>query len=114
MLSGGPPLRLSGRLTNPSEEIASDQIGNIPFFSLPSFNTEEGGGVFMPNGNGGLGSGGCSYVPVVEEYDDEEECAGLEPFFFDEAEAVADHERRMRREQEAARGAARFGDESYK
>ncbi|XP_062229093.1 uncharacterized protein LOC133926932 [Phragmites australis] len=62
---------------------------------------QEGGGV--SNGNGGLGSGGCSYMPVVEEYDDEEECAGLEPFFFDEAEAVADHERRMRREQEAAR-----------
>ncbi|CAN6344980.1 unnamed protein product [Urochloa humidicola] len=29
--------------------------------------------------------------------------ADLEPFFFDEAEAVADHERRVRREQEAVR-----------
>lgn len=27
----------------------------------------------------------------------------MEPFFFEEAEAVADHERRMRREQEEAR-----------
>ncbi|CAN6251585.1 unnamed protein product [Urochloa humidicola] len=35
--------------------------------------------------------------------DDDEDCADLEPFFFDEAEAVADHERRMRREQEEAR-----------
>ncbi|RLM78408.1 hypothetical protein C2845_PM12G02210 [Panicum miliaceum] len=35
-----------------------------------------------------------------DEY--EEHCPGLEPFFFDEAEAVADHERRMRREQEEA------------
>jgi hypothetical protein len=34
---------------------------------------------------------------------DEEECAGLEPFFYDEAEAVADHERRVRIEQEEAR-----------
>ncbi|KAL6624408.1 hypothetical protein ACP70R_031729 [Stipagrostis hirtigluma subsp. patula] len=34
---------------------------------------------------------------------DDEECAGLEPFFYDEAEAVADHERRLRREQEEAR-----------
>ncbi|CAL5021945.1 unnamed protein product [Urochloa decumbens] len=38
------------------------------------------------------------------KYDDyDEEYADLEPFFFDEAEAVADHERRMRREQEEAR-----------
>ncbi|CAN6242853.1 unnamed protein product [Urochloa humidicola] len=36
--------------------------------------------------------------------EDEEYCPGLEPFFFDEAEAVADHERRReQREQEAAR-----------
>ncbi|KAL6624412.1 hypothetical protein ACP70R_031733 [Stipagrostis hirtigluma subsp. patula] len=32
--------------------------------------------------------------------DDEDECAVLEPFFYDEAEAVADHERRLRRERE--------------
>ena len=43
-------------------------------------------------------------VPVVDKYDNEDEdCADLEPFFFDEAEAVADHERRMQREQEEAR-----------
>ena len=43
-------------------------------------------------------------MPVVDKYDnDDEDCADLEPFFFDEAEAVADHERRMRREQEEAR-----------
>ncbi|KAJ1261189.1 hypothetical protein BS78_09G008700 [Paspalum vaginatum] len=35
--------------------------------------------------------------------DDEAEFAGLEPFFFDEAEAVADHEARMRRPEEEAR-----------
>jgi len=35
--------------------------------------------------------------------DEEAECAGLEPFFYDEAEAVADHERRVRSEQEEAR-----------
>ncbi|CAL5060612.1 unnamed protein product [Urochloa decumbens] len=34
--------------------------------------------------------------------EDEEYCPSLEPFFFDEAEAVADHERRLRREQEEA------------
>ncbi|KAL6619824.1 hypothetical protein ACP70R_034963 [Stipagrostis hirtigluma subsp. patula] len=38
---------------------------------------------------------------------DDEECTGLEPFFYDEAEAVADHERRLRREQEEAREKAR-------
>lgn len=43
-------------------------------------------------------------MPMVDKYDnDDEDCADLEPFFFDEAEAVADHERRMRREQEEAR-----------
>ncbi|TKW24725.1 hypothetical protein SEVIR_3G068500v4 [Setaria viridis] len=40
---------------------------------------------------------------AAEEHDDEEECADLEPFFYDEAEAVADHERRKQREQKAAR-----------
>ncbi|CAL5024309.1 unnamed protein product [Urochloa decumbens] len=35
--------------------------------------------------------------------EDEEYCPGLEPFFFDEAEAIADHERRLRRQQEEAR-----------
>ncbi|CAO2038337.1 unnamed protein product [Urochloa humidicola] len=45
-----------------------------------------------------------SSVPTTDKYDDDDEdCADLEPFFFDEAEAVADHERRMRREQEEAR-----------
>ncbi|PUZ75725.1 hypothetical protein GQ55_1G228700 [Panicum hallii var. hallii] len=44
------------------------------------------------------------FIPMVDKYDnDDEDCADLEPFFFDEAEAVADHERRMRREQEEAR-----------
>ncbi|GJN01955.1 hypothetical protein PR202_ga19260 [Eleusine coracana subsp. coracana] len=45
----------------------------------------------MANGDEGL---------VYEEGHDyeEEECADLEPFFYDEAEAVADHEMRMRRE----------------
>ncbi|TVU18346.1 hypothetical protein EJB05_34436, partial [Eragrostis curvula] len=33
-----------------------------------------------------------------EEEDDEEYCPGLEPLFFDEAEAVADHERQKQRE----------------
>ncbi|KAL6619828.1 hypothetical protein ACP70R_034967 [Stipagrostis hirtigluma subsp. patula] len=33
-------------------------------------------------------------------FDDEDECAVLEPFFYDEAEAVADHERRLQRERE--------------
>jgi hypothetical protein len=35
--------------------------------------------------------------------DDEEEFASLEPFFFDEAEAVHDHERQMQRLQEEER-----------
>jgi hypothetical protein len=43
-----------------------------------------------------------SSTHVVESYE-EEECAGLEPFFFGVAEAVADHERRMQIEQEKAR-----------
>jgi len=47
-------------------------------------------------------SSGSVSAPVMEAYD-EEECAGLEPFFYDEAEAVADHERRVRSEQEEAR-----------
>ncbi|KAL6864803.1 hypothetical protein ACP4OV_015954 [Aristida adscensionis] len=38
---------------------------------------------------------------------EEEECTGLEPFFFDEAAAVAEHEQRQRRERRAARKAAR-------
>ncbi|CAL4910729.1 unnamed protein product [Urochloa decumbens] len=47
---------------------------------------------------------GSSSAPMAEQHDDdEEEMPDLEPFFFDEAEAVADHERRLRREQEAAR-----------
>ncbi|KAL6619637.1 hypothetical protein ACP70R_034776 [Stipagrostis hirtigluma subsp. patula] len=48
-------------------------------------------------------AGGCLSMPVVEGHGEEEECSDLEPFFFDEASAVADHERRVRREQEAAR-----------
>ncbi|TVU43143.1 hypothetical protein EJB05_09585 [Eragrostis curvula] len=58
-----------------------------------------GGGVSVANGNC-LSNGGD--FSVVED-DEEGEYADLEPFFFDEAEAVADHERQMRREQEAAR-----------
>ncbi|CAL4975985.1 unnamed protein product [Urochloa decumbens] len=56
--------------------------------------------VFSEHG-GSLGGSGFS-LPLVEGYD-EEVWAGLEPFFYDEAEAVVDHERRMRREQEQAR-----------
>ncbi|TVU18206.1 hypothetical protein EJB05_34290 [Eragrostis curvula] len=41
--------------------------------------------------------------PLDEGYEDEEEEADLEPFFFDEAEAVADHQRRLLREEEAFR-----------
>ena len=42
--------------------------------------------------------------------DEEAECAGLEPFFFDVAEAVADHERRMQIEQENEQEKARLED----
>ncbi|CAL4949392.1 unnamed protein product [Urochloa decumbens] len=58
-------------------------------------------GVVFSEHGGSLGGSGFS-LPLVEGYD-EEEWAGLEPFFYDEAEAVADHERRMRREQMQAR-----------
>ena len=57
-----------------------------------------GSGVFVAAGGGG-GSG-------YDDEEEEEEWGDLEPFFFDEAEAVADHERRMRREQEEAQKAA--------
>ncbi|CAO2183791.1 unnamed protein product [Urochloa humidicola] len=58
------------------------------------------GVVFSEHGES-LGSSDSS-GPVVVGYDDEE-CPGLEPFFYDETEAVADHERRMQREQVQAR-----------
>ncbi|KAK3158314.1 hypothetical protein QOZ80_2AG0135520 [Eleusine coracana subsp. coracana] len=62
------------------------------------------GGACVANGGGCLGSGRSSPDPVSKGHDhDEEECADLEPFFFDEAEAIADNERRMQREQEEAR-----------
>ncbi|KAK3143895.1 hypothetical protein QOZ80_4AG0306350 [Eleusine coracana subsp. coracana] len=51
-----------------------------------------GCGVSTANGHGS--------VKGPDHY--EEECSDLEPFFFDEAEVVADHERRVRREQEEA------------
>ncbi|CAD6270436.1 unnamed protein product [Miscanthus lutarioriparius] len=61
-----------------------------------------GGGVFMAARGGGVsvaaGGSGVGYDEDVGEV-----WGDLEPFFFDEAEAVVDHERRMRREQEAAR-----------
>ncbi|GJN04400.1 hypothetical protein PR202_ga21947 [Eleusine coracana subsp. coracana] len=69
-----------------------------------SLSGPNGDGVFMVNGDWGLVAGGSPFVHVVEGHDnDEEEFADLEPFFFDEAEAGADHERRTRRKQEEAR-----------
>ncbi|GJN36343.1 hypothetical protein PR202_gb25192 [Eleusine coracana subsp. coracana] len=61
----------------------------------------------MANGGDGFDSGRCSSVAAVDgyEHDDDgevEDCVDLEPFFFDEAEAIADHERQTRREQEEA------------
>ena len=61
----------------------------------------------MASGGGG-GGGGVSVAPGGSGlgYDVGEVWGDLEPFFFDEAEAVADHERRMRREEEEAQKAA--------
>ncbi|PUZ63644.1 hypothetical protein GQ55_3G084600 [Panicum hallii var. hallii] len=53
--------------------------------------------------SGGDGGELGSSASTAENHDGEEETTDLEPFFFDEAEAVADHERRLLREQEAAR-----------
>lgn len=49
--------------------------------------------------SGGDGGELGSSASTAENHDGEEETTDLEPFFFDEAEAVADHERRLLREQ---------------
>ncbi|XP_066360256.1 uncharacterized protein [Miscanthus floridulus] len=65
--------------------------------------------VIAEHGRSIWGSGSSTHV--VESYEEEEwECAGLEPFFFDVAEAVADHERRMQIEQENEQEKARLED----
>ncbi|RLN30721.1 hypothetical protein C2845_PM05G10090 [Panicum miliaceum] len=57
--------------------------------------------------SGGDGGELGSSASTAENHDGEEETTDLKPFFFDEAEAVADHERRLLREQEAARNEER-------
>lgn len=46
--------------------------------------------------------GSVIVVVFMAAAEDEEICPDLEPFFFDEAEAVADHKRRLQRQQEEA------------
>lgn len=64
------------------------------------------GAVSVANSGGYLDSGRSDPVSEGHDHDEEdhdEECPDLEPFFYDEAEAIADNERRMRRELEEAR-----------
>ncbi|KAL6864804.1 hypothetical protein ACP4OV_015955 [Aristida adscensionis] len=62
------------------------------------------GGALVAAAQGGLGSG---WPSAVKDEGEGEECAGLEPFFYDEAAAVAEHaaalEKRRHKEQAIAR-----------